>query len=72
MQQHFVGSADGGTHSSVGQPKAGFGNLLHPFLQTTHRFAIRVSISHLLALVHVRNSTKKLPQWLFIRTNKMF
>lgn len=33
MQQHLVGSANGGTHPSVGQPKACFGNLLHPFLQ---------------------------------------
>jgi len=48
MQQHLVGSADGGTHPRVGQPKACFGNLLHSFLQTTHIIAISVAILHVL------------------------
>ena len=51
MQQHLVGSADGGTHPRIGQSKPGFGDLLHPFLQTTHRLATSVASLYLLAVL---------------------
>ncbi len=52
MQQHLVGSADGGTHPCVGQPKARFGNLLHPFLHIAHR--VRIFILDMLAVLMVK------------------
>ena len=53
MQQHLVGSADGGTHPRVGQPKACFGNLLHPFLHAAQPSCNQLRILTLVSCVGV-------------------
>jgi hypothetical protein len=60
MQQHLVGSANGGAHPRVGQPEPCFGNVLHPFLRTTNIMAISDAILHTLmaALTPVLASPK--------------